>query len=161
MRKRTISIIVLCLSIVWLLTMLAGCPNTDNIPTENNKNRVALTLDNYENYISIKCTFGGDPSTMHWNSLNSEYRYNAVKSEVAITSVASYLKFDNCIIKVKINGEYYYTASSKLTYSYDHTVNLSIGGTGASSNSYKQSNCHKIKGIGYQVLSVSGYVIVE
>ena len=155
--KKTISIIVLCITIIFLLTMLAGCPNKDT----TKENKIALTLDNYKNYIDIKCTFAGDPSEIYWNNLNSEYRYNAVKSEVTITSVAPYLKFENCSVKIKIEGQYYYTATAKSTYSHDHTVALSMGGTGSSSYSYKQSNCHDIKGRGYTVLSVSGYVIVE
>ncbi len=163
--KKTIfkfPIIFLVLLFSFVLTFVSCASNGDsNDKIGSRDDRIELTLENYEQYIDVSARYYGEGGT--WSSLFSRYDYKSVVSSATVTSTSTFVKFYNCSIKVRIVGEYYYTASSKKTTDETIEVSLSIGGSGRASKveNVSNANAHDIKGKGYEVVAVSGYVIVD
>ncbi len=158
MMKKTISLLLAMLLLLTSMLSLASCGSNND---SDNDNKIYLTLQNYEQYLDVSARYYGEDG--RWSSLFSRYNYGSVVSSATVTSTSSFVKFYNCVIEVRIVGEYYYTASSKKTTDETIKVTLSIGGSGSGSkieNVYND-NAHDIKGKGYEVISVSGYVVVD
>ena len=151
--KKTISLLLVMLLLFTLMLNLASCGSNDN--------KIYLTLDNYEQYLEVSAKYYGEDAD--WNTLFYRYDYSSVVSSATVTSTSSFVKFYDCVIEVRIVGEYYYTAHDKKTTDETIKVTLSIGGSGSGSKieNVHNDNAHDIKGRGYEVVSVSGYVIVD
>ena len=152
--KKNISLLLVVMLILSTLFVFAGCVEDPAPPKEN---KIYLTLDNYDQYISIAAKFYGEG--MHWNSFFSRYDYSYVIASASVTSTHPSIKFYGCEIQIKISGQY--RGSSLTQVSPTLKISLSLGGTGSDSFQYNPGNGREIKGHGYTVVSVSGYVIVE
>ena len=154
--KNKVCLLLTVMLILSSILAFAACGDD-----EPDSNKIALTLNNYEQYISISARYYGEEA--RWSSMFSRYNYGYVVSSATISSTSSFVKFYDCIIEVRIVGEYYYTHSDKLTTKEVLKISLSLGGTGSEKKvkTVSNGNAHDIKGIGYEVVSVKGYVVVE
>ncbi len=163
--KKTLSLLLAMLLVLSSMLALASCgsesgSNDDN-KSSNDDNKIYLSLENYEQYLDVSARYYGEDG--RWSSLFSRYNYGRIVSSVTTASTSSFVKFYNCVIEVRIVGEYYYTAYDKKRTDETIKVTLSIGGSGSGSKieNVHNGNAHDIKGMGYEVVSVSGYVIVD
>ena len=156
--KKTLSLFLAMLLVLSSMLTLASCGSESGF---NDDNKIYLSLENYEQYLNVSARYYGEDG--RWSSLFSRYNYGSIVSSVTIASTSSFVKFYNCVIEVRIVGEYYYTAYDKKTTDETIKVTLSIGGSGSGSKieNVLNDNAHDIKGMGYEVVSVSGYVIVD
>jgi hypothetical protein len=123
--------------------------------------KIYLTLENYEQYLDVSASYYGEDRI--WSIQFSQYCYENIVNRATITSKLPSAKFYDCIIKVRVIGEYYYTAYDKKTTYQIIKIPLNISGNGSDSkieNVYNE-NAHDIKNKGYEIVSVSGYIIVD
>lgn len=153
--KKIISLLLATILLLSSLFALASCGGTEK------ESRINLTLSNYEVYLNVSAKlYGKNP---HWNSLAGEYFYDYVTTSVEISPTTPLLKFYDCRISVRIVGSYYSGNSDMKNVNETLEVSLSLAGNGSN---YKDqritfSNANNITGRGYEVVSVSGYVIVD
>lgn len=155
--KKTLSLLLAMLLVLSSMLTLASCGSKDD-------NKIYLTLENYEQYLNVSAKYYGEGAT--WSSLQRKYVYPQIVNSVSVASTSSFVKFYDCVIEVKIVGQYSYTYSKDYdkTTSETITITLSLGGTGSNSktiNTSLGSKAYDIVGRGYEVISVSGYVIVD
>ena len=158
--KKTISLLLAVLLLLTSILSLASCGSAK----DKKDNKIYLTLANYEQYLDVSARYYGDGAT--WSSLQKKYVYPQIVNSVSVTSTSSFVKFYDCVIEVKIVGQYSYTYSKDYDKTTSETIviTLSLGGTGSNSktiNTSLGSKAYDIVGRGYEVVSVSGYVIVD
>ena len=128
MKKFLLSIIL----IVCLLCMV-GCGAEDNNGETKTKQVVTLTMDNYQDYLTIETTpVIGEVSSSYYN-----YFCGAL----------SYAYYDNVIIT------YDYISSDSSTTTTEKTIKLNVGGCGCivtSSSRYGRTS--------YEITNVSGTI---
>jgi len=157
--KKTLSLLLAMLLVLSSMLALASCGSGSDSNDEDNK--IYLTLENYEQYLDVSAKYYGEDGV--WNSLGKDYYYNKIISSASVSSTSPLVKFYNCSITIKITGQYEYGSDTKNTTA-ELKISLSLGGTGSAKEDTvtRYSNTlHDIKGIGYEVVSVSGYVIVD
>ena len=158
--KKLVSLLLVTVSIISFSFSFYSCSSTENKKQENAK--IYLTLYNYEQYLDVSARMYGKNG--NWNSLAKDYYYQYVTTLVEISSTSPLVKFYNCSISVRVVGNYY-SGGSYTNYSVDKTLEipLSLGGTGSKYiDTYVTfSNANNIVGKGYEVVSVSGYVVVD
>ena len=157
--KKIFSLLLAMLLVLSSMLTLASCGSVDD-----SDDRINLTLDNYEQYLNVSASYYGEGAT--WSSLQRKYVYPQIVNSVSVASTSSFVKFYDCVIEVEIVGQYSYTYSKDYdkTTSETITITLSLGGTGSNSktiNTSLGSKAYDIVGRGYEVISVSGYVIVD
>ncbi len=161
MKKRIAIVLVLCITLVFLLTMLTGCPESNYESNNERETKIELTTKNCREYLSINGTFKGDPDELVYNSLQPMH-YKGGISEVNVSPVASYLAFENCEITISCRVKYDNLYMDDYTEYIDHTITLSIGGTGHSilhPNLYYATKIYGVTDV--YVRSIKGYVILK
>lgn len=154
--KKTICLLLVVLLTISTLLIFTSCVD-DPDDSKTNDNKIYLTLDNYDQYIKVSARFYGEG--MHWNSFFSRYDYNYIVASAEISSTHPSIKFYGCKVEIKISGEYRTSSLNQVNPVLE--ISLSLGGTGSDYKQYTAGNGRDIKGHGYSVVSVSGYVIVE
>lgn len=163
--KKTLSLLLAMLLVLSSMLTLASCGSESGFNDDNKiDNKIYLTLENYEQYLDVNVRYYGENG--RWSSLQSKYVYPQIVNSVSVTSTSSFVKFYGCSIKVRVVGQYSYTYSKDYDQTTDETiiVTLSLGGTGDDYkiiDTSKGSDAYDILGLGYEVISVSGYVIVD
>lgn len=159
MKRKIVCVVLLCLSVICSLAIFTACPEAT--PTEK---RIALTMDNYTQYLAVDCDLIGGSSGMKWDSSINDYKYKIVESHVNVKAVSSNLRFEGCTIELGIEGVYVGDLlGSEYTwkYFYLHTVEIGTDGSGADVNGkYSNSYVYKINYNGFNVTNITGYVIV-
>ena len=155
-------IISLLLALVLTLSLTLIFTSCDTSGEDNSK--INLTLDNFEQYLTVSAKMHGTDGW--WNSSWSEYRYEYITTSVEIASVSPLIKFYNCSVTIRVEGTWQYKAESDIrNHSEVFEIPLNIGGSGSASNDWKYfDNCddHKnITGKSYQIVTVSGYVVID
>lgn len=156
--KKIISLLLATILALSSLFTLASCNSKEN-SKENSK--TYLTLSNYEQYLEVSAKYYGEDGD--WNSIGKDYYYSKIISSASVSSTSSLAKFYDCSISIKITGKYKYGSDTRNT-SETLVINLSLGGTGSAKKNTVTSysnHYYNIQGIGYEVVSVSGYVIVN
>ena len=156
--KRIISLLLI-LSML-LCFALTGCDSSgENKENKEDDNRIALTLDNYEQYLNVTAKYYGE-NGRYFNGL---YWYDDVVSYASVQSASTSLMFYDCVISVRIKGRHTnYRFSTKDT---DHTITISlnIGGSGSgyAIDAPGGGGAKDFTGLGYQVVDVLGYVVIK
>lgn len=123
---------------------------------KNTKSGTKITLDNYDEYLSISARVYGS-GTSSWLSYNKEYGYHEATGSVSISGINGY-EYINCVINVQINFSYGDSYNS-----IDISVKINRGGTGAQSESVYLdqywASSWITKYASYHVTSVSGSII--
>ena len=160
--KKIVSLLLAVILVLSSMLAFTSCSSEGKSKEDKEDSKIYLTLSNYEEYLKVGARMYGKNG--NWNSLAKDYYYQYVTTSVEISSTSPLVKFYNCSISVRVVGNYYSGAASNGNYSVDETlkIQLSLGGTGSN---YKDkyvtySNANNIVGRGYEVVSVSGYVVV-
>ncbi len=160
MMKKTISLLLAAFLMFASIFSLFSC-GSEGGSEGDSEDKIYLTLENYEQYLDVSAKYYGEDGV--WNSLGKDYYYNKIISSASVSSTSPLVKFYNCSITIKITGQYEYGRDTRNTTA-ELEMSLSLGGTGSAKEdtvtSYSNS-LHDIKGIGYEVVSVSGYVVVD
>ena len=110
MKRKVLSILLVSIMVGIFAISMTACGlfggNSNSNSNENSKNdgRVYLTLDNYEQYLSVSARYFGQDAS--WSSSSSSYEYRYVVAQASVSSVASYLKFYECVVRVRIVGTF-------------------------------------------------------
>ena len=161
--KRIISLLMSVILALSSMFTLASCnPQGNSKENAEEDSKIYLTLSNYEQYLNVSAKMYGKNG--EWSSSAKDYYYEYVTTSVEISSTSPLVKFYNCSISVRVVGNYR-RGLEYTNYSVDNTlvISLSLGGTGSN---YRDtfvmfSNANNIVGKGYEVISVSGYVVVD
>lgn len=157
--KKGISWLLLAVLVGLFFGAFVSCGDTGSSSADQ---WILLTKENYDKYLKVSARYygGGDA---YWSSSNKAYGYTRRIFEVSISPAASYLQFTGyCALEIEIYGSYA-TASGK-RYNEHETlrVTLDIGGNGSNSTyTAGISEGYNLKGISYDVVSISGGVIVR
>lgn len=170
MKRKIVLILVMLFIVVTMGMSLVACSGANNA----NKG-TALTMSNYEDYLKISAIFSGDNA--YWKSAtgkydSSEYWHKNIIGSVSITPTSDRFDFTDAEITVKIAGVYYIVGDSgmksdshKRIYSENITVSLNLVGQGSAKKSVSiietegfNNYAYAASGLGYEVVSVSGYV---
>lgn len=153
---------------VWLVVSILFSILFTGCGSKPNESKIELTLDNYEQYLNVSSRCYGEYG--EWNSIDKHYTYQVVVSSADVTPTSPLLKFYDCTIEIEVFGMYQYDPDWLHHYvEYtDHTITipLSIGGSGSGTDSkrdskWEEDGVHTIVCMGYQVKSISGYVVVD
>lgn len=148
--KRIISILI---SAVIIILCFSSCGSTNQ--NDDNSDKTKLTLENYNDYISISAKYG--PKSYNYTTDIGEN----ITCSASVESASASIKFYNCVIKVRIKGSYKdLLGGDKVTTDDILEIKLNIGGTGNASK-VVESYGYDIKGLGYDVISVSGYIDID
>ena len=133
--KKTLSLFLAMLLVLSSVLALASCGSESG----SNDNKIYLTLTNYEQYLDVSAKYYGENG--RWSSIEKDYLYPQIKNSVSVTSTSSFVKFYNCVIEVKIVGQYTYILNKFCDKTTFETikVTLSLGGTGSNSKNIDSS----------------------
>lgn len=156
--KRAVGFLLLVVLALPVVTTFISC-GSGNQPTTH---VVSLTTANYSQYLKVNARYYGGGST--WSYSVSGLSYEQRIFDVSVSPAASYLEFTGyCSMQVKIYGSYKGVAVNSDTYYEDATlyVKLDIGGNGRASKYNGNSSARDIKGVSYEVVSITGGVVVK
>ena len=153
---------------VLLIISMLFCVLFSGCDSKSNESKIELTLDNYEQYLTVSSKCYGELG--EWNSIDDHFTYQYVVSEAEVAATSPLLKFYDCKIEIEVFGMYQYDPDWLHHYvEYtDHTItiSLSIGGSGSDTEStrdskWEEDGIHSIVCMGHRVKSITGYVVVE
>lgn len=157
--KKGISWLLLAVLACLFLGSFVSCGDTGSSPSEQS---ILLTKENYDKYLKVSARYygGGDSS---WSSSNEAYGYTRRIFDVSISPAASYLQFTGyCSLEIEIYGSYADSSGTRYNEHETLRVTLDIGGNGSNSTYTSSiSRCYNLKGISYDVVSISGGVKVR
>lgn len=120
------------------------------------KDNIALSLDNYEEYINIDSVNIYGDGNSYWSSYNSEFMYSHAAAKATISGVPI-CQYIDVTVKIKVNFSFGGTA-----FTIPLDVKLNIGGAGSQTDSIKLDQYWASSWIkkyaAYEVESVSGSV---
>lgn len=130
---------------------------------------IELNLGNYDDYLEISASFGGERSTRYWASGFSEYWYPEVVGSVRVSAASRNFDYNNVEIYIRVIGEFNNDGVRRETNfdgKYDEIipVDLNIGGSGSGQVVVKVSSIARYqyainpRGVGYEVVGVTGTV---
>lgn len=157
--KKGISWLLLAVLACLFLGSFVSCGDTGS---STSRQSIQLTKENYDKYLKVSARYygGGDS---HWVSTQKAYSYTRRIFDVSISPAASYLEFTGyCSLEITIYGSYTHSSGNKYNEHKTLRVTLDIGGNGSNST-YEVSGfgCYNLKGISYDVVSISGSVVVR
>lgn len=171
--KKTKKFLLITIVMLFLFSLIA-CES--NGPSNNsNSNSIQLNLSNYETYLNVRASFGGSDATRYWTTLYREYWYPDLEGRVIVTPASTNFDYNNVILRVRIRGEFQ-TVGNDDFRDYDGKfdeiieIRLNVGGSGSSSviksvtslpglkKGWREGSAKSTRGIGFEVVSVSGNV---
>lgn len=173
MKRKIVLILVMLFIVVTMGMSLVAC-NGSGVDSSssgaNNANKgTALTMSNYEDYLKISARFSGDNAYYYGGG---EYWHKNIIGSVSITPTSDRFDFTDAEITVKIAGVYYIvgdgglkSSSRERIYNENITVSLNLVGQGSAKKIVSITDtegfhdyAYAVSGLGYEVVSVSGYV---
>ena len=156
--KKNACLLLAILLIASTLLVFTACVEEPEDNKGDKPSKIYLTLENYTQYLEI--TAECRPRSPYNDLLWGESRYHDVVCTAKVSSTSTFVKFYECSIEMTIEG--YFWASWKRNIFEIVTVNLSLGGTGSITKTITDASATDDMAIEEcEVLSISGYVIVE
>ena len=148
---KKITTIILILSMTCALLTLSGCGNDKN----QNNDKISLTVDNCEDYISVDSAKVYGTGNSFWSSNLSAYMYYSAEGTVSISGLSNY-EYNNVVVNITIHFSY-----GTDNRSIPISVYLNKGGNGKATNTIKLdgwTNDWIQKYAYYEITSVSGSI---
>ena len=157
--KKIISLLLVTALVISSMIIFASCESNDD---DDGFETIELTVDNYDKYLDITAKLYG--TNGRWNSLASDYYYSRVTASVDVAPRLSSTILVICSMDVRILGEYYSGGGSDKR-TFDETIYVRLDSDGYGNETKDEyvplSNANRIKGIGYEVVSITGEVSIS